>query len=193
MKKTILILGIILCGIQGINAQNSLIFPNQDKEKTIWLNAGLGFGFPMGTFLFPSVNASVLAGPLEFEGFWKYSEYHGIGLHTWAVGADLFLFKIGYNSRFLLNYNYLWDAETDLRDVSTCSYEKLYVIDYSDGHVFNVGIQGKLGTRSEISFKLGVMYNPDIVDKLDPRMELHFQWDLRKVNYGRVFLFNIRK
>ena len=166
MKTLILILGLIFCA--NIFAQEI-----NEEDNTSLLNAGIGTSVRLGTLLFPSVDAYLSLGPVEVEGYWKYSEYNGDPLHSFGVGTNIFIYRTVDNNRFFLSYDYVLDAETEVVDYDP------YKIKKGEGHIFCLGFQGE----APAFFKIGFMYNPTLKDSWDPRIEFGFKFYLNNSSH----------
>ncbi len=191
MKKIILIFGIILC-VYNVGAQNDIAsIRNQNalREKCSeyydlcydvpLISVSCGTSIRMGTLLFPSLDAYIVFGPLEFEGYWKYSEWCGIPLHSFSGGVNFYLKKFSDSDFLFLSYNYITNADSEILKVS----DNNFIDRTSDGHAFCIGFNG----NRVFYTKIGFMINSGLQDKWDPRIELGFK--LPPTGIGKILEF----
>ncbi len=160
MKNLFLILGIFFC----VN-----VFTQEDDKRgeNSLFDVGIGTSFRMGTLLMPSLDGYLSVGPVEIEGFWKYSEYNGDPLNSFGLGANIFV--LGTESGlFFVNYDFVFDAETEVINYSP------YEVKKDLGHIFCLGFQGSV----PFFLKIGIMYNPNLKDSFDPRLEFGIKFYL---------------
>jgi len=180
MKNSILIF-VMLLSISNLDAQIAISeFFLSDAEKEYYgdhpeyipdfqfLDAGVGTSFRMGTLLFPSLDAYVALGSLEFEAYWKYSEWNQIPLHSFAGGVNIYLFKFFEENKFFVSYNYITNPDSEVLKDNEGNF-----IDQTaeEGHAFYIGVNG----GRIFYMKLGIMKTPGLEDLYDPRLELGFR------------------